>query len=32
MIRSAVVDQSRSIGPGAAAIVPLDGYFEFAMS
>jgi hypothetical protein len=32
MMTSAVVDQSRSIGPGSAATVPLDGCFEFAMT
>jgi hypothetical protein len=31
MMTSAVVDQSRLIGSGSAATVPLDVYFEFAM-
>jgi hypothetical protein len=32
MISSAVVDQSRSIGAGSAATVPMDVCLEFAMT
>jgi hypothetical protein len=32
MMRSAVADQSRSIGVGSATTVPLKGLLEFAMT
>jgi hypothetical protein len=32
MMTSAVAAQSRPIGSGSAATVPLDEYFEFAMT
>jgi hypothetical protein len=32
MMRSAVADQSRTIGVGSAATVPLEGLLDFAMT